>query len=218
MHPTRRPLTSTLLFVFVLALVVGACADAPEPPATETPTTEDPAAENPEGQPGDDLAEGETANTPGQTLAGETPPVVAILNAQTPEPGLLTGGQPTPEQLDELAQAGYKTVVNLRTEGEEGDWDAAARSAELGLDYRRLPISTADGLDVTGATALDALLADDSLRPMVVHCGSGNRVGALFALRAFHLQDADAEAALEIGRRAGLTRLEERVRPLLVKE
>jgi hypothetical protein len=46
----------------------------------------------------------------------------------------------------------------------------------------------------------------------LLHCGSGNRVGALLALR--ESQDgADDESALEYGRSAGLTKLE----PVVIK-
>ena len=206
-----RPSTLLSFLLFAL-LLLGACADAP--PA-DAPPAESETAESDKVT--DDDPSGETTNTPGQTFLEEGAPTVAILNAKTPLPGVLSGGQITPEQLDELAQAGYRTVVNLRTEGEEGDWDATAQAADLGLDYRRFPISGADGLTSENASVLDDLLADESLRPMVIHCGSGNRVGALFALRAFHVEGAEAEAALEAGRQAGLTRLEERVAPLLVR-
>jgi hypothetical protein len=37
-----------------------------------------------------------------------------ILNATSPAPGLLFGGQPTAEQLEALAAADYKTVIDLR--------------------------------------------------------------------------------------------------------
>jgi len=49
--------------------------------------------------------------------------------------------------------------------------------------------------------------------PVLVHCMSGNRVGALFALRAFWLQGMSAVEALAVGRRYGLTKLE----PLVVQ-
>jgi hypothetical protein len=47
-----------------------------------------------------------------------------------------------------------------------------------------------------------------------VHCGSGNRVGALAALLAAE-EGADIDEALDVGRAAGLTRLEAVVREQL---
>ena len=143
------------------------------------------------------------------------PDKVEIRNALTPSPGLLTGGQPTPEQFDEIAQAGYRTVINLRGEGEEGRWDEASRAAELGLEYLELPIAGRGDINRENALALAELLAANGRLPAVVHCASGNRVGALFALHAFHAEGADIEAALEVGKAAGLTSLVEPVREIL---
>jgi protein tyrosine phosphatase (PTP) superfamily phosphohydrolase (DUF442 family) len=56
------------------------------------------------------------------------------------------------------------------------------------------------------AEKLDAILAEAD-GPVLVHCGSGNRVGALLALRA-SINGASDEEALELGRQAGLTRAE----------
>jgi hypothetical protein len=52
----------------------------------------------------------------------------------------------------------------------------------------------------------------------MLHCGSGNRIGALFALMAFHLEGESADRALQVGREAGLTRLEPVVRERLEAE
>jgi len=49
---------------------------------------------------------------------------------------------------------------------------------------------------------------------VLVHCGSGNRVGALLALRA-SLDGADDEKALALGREGGLSSLEGVVRERL---
>ena len=48
--------------------------------------------------------------------------------------------------------------------------------------------------------------------PVLLHCGSGNRVGALLALAAFHVDGRPADAALQYGLDSGLTRLEPVVR------
>ncbi|MDR5880476.1 hypothetical protein [Caballeronia sp. LZ032] len=58
------------------------------------------------------------------------------------------------------------------------------------------------------------LQVQDNL-PVIVHCGSGNRVGALFALRAAWVKGVDVPKAIEIGRQHGLTKLEDDVRRIL---
>jgi len=146
--------------------------------------------------------------------ASETPSI-DILNAKMPIPGVLVGGQPTPEQLEEAAQAGYRTVVNLRTEGEKGSWDESAKSAELGLRYVAIPVAGAGGLSEENAKAVAEVLNNPENLPAMVHCGSGNRVGAIFSLMAFHLDGEEPLRALELGLEAGLTSLEPIVREKL---
>jgi len=145
-------------------------------------------------------------------------PQPAIPYAATPLDGILTGGQPTPPQIEQAAVAGYRTVINLRTEGEEGfAWEPAAVEA-AGMRYVLLPIGS-DGLTRANVKLLDeALAAGLQEGPVLLHCASSNRVGALLALRAGWLHDASREAALELGRAGGMTRLEPQVTELLTRE
>ncbi|RMG42887.1 MAG: hypothetical protein D6718_13295 [Acidobacteria bacterium] len=138
---------------------------------------------------------------------------IEIPNARHPLPGVLTGGQPTAEQLRRAAEAGYRTVVNLRTEGEAGSLpDEPDLVRRLGLRYVAIPVDHAAGLTEDNVRALHEILEDPEARPMIVHCASGNRVGALFALHARMFEGLPPEEALAAGRQAGLTRLEPEVR------
>lgn len=141
-------------------------------------------------------------------------PRIEIMNALTPLPGVLSGGQVTEEQLAEAAAAGYRTVVNLRTSEEPLEWDEPARVEELGMRYVALPIAGAEGVTRDNAEKLARILGEAE-RPLLLHCGSGNRVGALFALKAYYLEGEDPETALAIGLDAGLTKLEPKVREVL---
>ena len=154
---------------------------------------------------------------PGAPLAAEAAavdPASLVRNGMMPLEGVLTGGQPTDEELAALRDAGYQTVINLRMPDEKGTQDEPETVAALGMTYVSLPVDGAAGLTDENAAALAAAL-DQAARPVLLHCGSGNRVGALLALKAFKLDGASAEEALEIGRGAGLTRLERSVRELL---
>ncbi len=51
--------------------------------------------------------------------------------------------------------------------------------------------------------------------PVLVHCGSGNRVGAIHALGAHYIDGQSIDDALVVGRSTGLTGFEPRVRELL---
>lgn len=151
--------------------------------------------------------------------ASPTAPAVALPNASLPEPGLLAAGQPTAEQLGEVAAAGYKTVLDLRAPTENRGFDEPARVRELGLAYHNLPIVPAE-LDRAG---LDAALGrfreilDGAEGPVLLHCGSSNRVGALLYAHWVLDEKVDPAVALERAKGAGLTspELTEKVRGLV---
>lgn len=128
---------------------------------------------------------------------------------------LLVGGQPTEAQLEAIAKAGIRSVVNLRGEAEEGSLDEAEDVHGLGLAYLHLPIAGAGDLDEERARRLAEWLAEPEHLPAVVHCASGNRVGALFALKAFYVDDETPDEALAKGQEHGLTSLTEKVKALL---
>ncbi|MGD8376166.1 MAG: sulfur transferase domain-containing protein [Acidobacteriota bacterium] len=140
---------------------------------------------------------------------------VAIPNARMVQDGLLVGGQPTEKQIRRLAREGYRTIVNLRGPGEEGGWDEAPLSTELGMAFVDVPIASRADLNEANARRLAELVDRRDGFPMLVHCASGNRVGALFALKAFYVDGDPPEEALREGLEAGLTRLEPYVREAL---
>ncbi len=131
-----------------------------------------------------------------------------------PRPGLYTGGQPDAAQLRQAAASGIRTVIDLRQPGEDRGFDETAVADELGLRYLRLPIAGAAGLTVANAGTLERLLAQAE-GPVLLHCASGNRAGALLALINARGEGASVDQALELGRRAGMTSLEPVVRALL---
>ncbi|MGI9205655.1 MAG: beta-lactamase hydrolase domain-containing protein [Woeseiaceae bacterium] len=117
-------------------------------------------------------------------------------------------GQPDAAVLDVVKQAGFTTVVDLRGENENRGMDEASEVEARGMRYYTLPIGNGVVEDVSydNARQLDRILAA-AQGPVLVHCASGNRVGALFALRA-KLAGSTGDEALALGKAAGLTRLE----------
>ncbi len=130
----------------------------------------------------------------------------------TPVKGITPAGQPDAAMFKVFADNGYAAVIDLRTVGEDRGLDEPAVVEELGMTYVAMPIGR-KGITFENAQALDELLADFD-EPVLLHCGSSNRVGALLALRA-SMQGADDETALDIGRKAGLIKLEPAVRDAL---
>ena len=125
-------------------------------------------------------------------------------------------GQPDQEILELARDAGFVAVIDMRTENEDRGLDEAASVDALGMSYLSLPVAGADGTTFENARKLDQMLSDLD-GPVLLHCASGNRVGALLALRA-SINGATDEEALAVGKSGGLTRLEGKVKELLAEE
>lgn len=139
-----------------------------------------------------------------------------ITNFRAPESNILSSGQPTEEQLAVMAAAGVRHVVNLRTEGEQVDFDEQQAVEALGMTYYSLPVSGASGINGENAGSLLAILAATGGEPVLVHCATGNRVGGLMAVSHF-ANSANIDAAMAEGERWGMTseRLQQSVRQSL---
>ena len=126
---------------------------------------------------------------------------------------LASSGQPDEAALKAFSENGYEAVIDLRGANESRGLDEQAVVEKLGMSYVALPVSKAADMSFEKARELDEIIKSFE-GPVLVHCGSGNRVGALLALRA-SAQGASDEEALELGRSAGLTRSENLVRERL---
>jgi uncharacterized protein (TIGR01244 family) len=150
--------------------------------------------------------------------ASSAPAAPAAPAAQSPwhqpRPGLYTGGQPAPVDWSALKALGVTMVINLRPDAEMAGRNEAAEVAAAGMAYIGIPVAGADAVDAENARRLWTLLKTSDA-PVFVHCASGNRAGALLAIGAAHQGGMTPEAALEFGRRAGLTSLEPVVRERL---
>lgn len=141
-------------------------------------------------------------------LAADAPP-----NFRQASDSHWTAGQPTAEQLPGLKAAGIVHLIALRPASESpllGDEAAAS-----GLSYTDLAIAGPQSLTPGNVAAFDQLLRDAGDRPTLIYCASGNRVGAMIALRAAWLEGAAIEEAIAEGKRYGLTSLEAVVRERL---
>ncbi len=136
-----------------------------------------------------------------------------IPNQRQPRQDLITAGQPDADAWASLAADGVTTVINLRTPAELADRNERAEVEAAGLAYREVPVDGAAGMTLENARILQSLLGESS-GTVLVHCGSGNRVGALLAIGAVDA-GMPVQQALELGRAAGMTSAEAHVRGLL---
>ncbi|MDA0688395.1 MAG: sulfur transferase domain-containing protein [Proteobacteria bacterium] len=114
-----------------------------------------------------------------------------IFNFRAPGGSVVASGQPTADQLGVASRAGVKHVISLRAPGEEVGFDESSIVQSLGMQFHSIPVAGAAGVTPENAASLQQLLDRYSGEPILVHCASSNRVGALMALSAF----ADGESA-----------------------
>ena len=93
--------------------------------------------------------------------------------------------------------------------------DEQAVVEELGMKYIPFPVTNQGQISFDKARELDGVLQSID-GPVLLHCGSGNRVGAMLALR-HNLGGADKEESVAHGKDAGLTKLESVVRKRLAE-
>lgn len=164
----------------VALLLLAACASEP-PPAPPKPLAGQPIAPSP--LKGFDVA----ANNVGTRV--------------------LIAGQPTPEGLANARDAGVKVVINLRTDTEQG-FDEGAVVRGLGMAYVSVPIGEKGLTDAKVASFIEAVRAlqaqPGGTDRLLVHCQSGNRAAALWAM--FEIEDGklDREEAVARARKLGL--------------
>lgn len=101
-----------------------------------------------------------------------------MANAGQPLADVATAGQPEREDLEHLAEAGYKTVIDLRAPEEPRGLDEPAVVRRAGMEYVNIPVGHEDVDDETFERFREVMI-DPERRPALVHCASANRVGAL---------------------------------------
>jgi uncharacterized protein (TIGR01244 family) len=115
-----------------------------------------------------------------------------------------SGGQPTGPQIAELGKAGFRTMLSLRDPSEYDEIAEADEAIQAGMRFISVPV----GRPVPAETIVEEFLAvtdDAGIYPVFIHCGSGNRVGALWMIRRVLRDGWDIEAAEPEADRIGLS-------------
>lgn len=128
-------------------------------------------------------------------------------------PNLAVAPQVQPDDLPALARAGFRSIINNRPDGEDGDQpdsvelERAARAA--GLAYYHQPVEPGALSDSEGLRF--AALAHKAPGPVLAFCRTGTRSASLWALS--ESPRTDPQTLKHIARQAGydLSRLEERL-------
>ncbi len=135
-----------------------------------------------------------------------TPVEIEGMNNSARVGDLLIGGQPLTEALAGLKDDGYRTIVTLRAEGEL-DWDEQRVVDSLGMRFVSIPMpGPVDLITNDQVEQFDAVMQLGN-GPVVLHCGSGNRAAALWAIWLVEKKGVKPTEAVELAEKAGLTRM-----------
>lgn len=138
--------------------------------------------------------------------APEKVTVSGATNVTRVDATVMCAGATTSEALPEIKKLGFASVINLRREGEPGVDIAAARAAASaqGLRYVHIPIDSAN----PSTESVDAFLkavGDPGNQPMYIHCGSANRVAAMWLIKRVVADGWEVPRATEEATAIGLT-------------
>lgn len=107
-------------------------------------------------------------------------------------------GQPTDDELKEIASQGFKSIVNFRAEGEEEHQLSPSEEGKiveaLGLSYVHIPVS----LKALNSESVDQFREqyEKLPKPVFAHCKSGKRAGAMVMMHLAVEQGMSGERAL----------------------
>lgn len=119
---------------------------------------------------------------------------------------LMCGGATTDDAFPALKKEGFAAVINLRMPDEPGVDIPRSRSAAeaAGLKYVSIPVRGA-APDPAAVQTFLAAVQDQSNQPMYIHCGTANRVGAMWLVKRMLVDGWDVQRATEEATAIGLT-------------
>ena len=109
---------------------------------------------------------------------------------------LITGGQPTEEQLVSAATDGFKTIINLAPIDPRYSLpDEKGLAHSLGMSYHHIPVDWQNPTE-RDFDEFDKLMKQSPAQPTLIHCAANFRVTAfysLFAMKNLGWSEAQAD-------------------------
>ncbi len=134
-----------------------------------------------------------------QALKDDVPRILCV------DERIATGGQPTDAAFAKLAANGYRAVLNLRTASENIDLKHEQEAIEkAGMRYINIPVVSSAPKPGQVDEFIKAVKNKDN-HPMLIHCGSANRVGAFWMIYRVVEQGWPEDKALDEATKIGLT-------------
>lgn len=208
---SSRSVALSAVALNAVALSSLACSPTAAAPKSVVPltTAESPSTE-PSNMPGTPPKVPEVAPTPVPAK-----PPIAIANGRL-HGGYIVGGLPTRENFDAAAEAGIDSALSLMANDEDGIREVAPYASSIGIRYIRFTVRNPQDLTESMAWQFASSLGMVG-SPAIIHSGGGERVGAMFALVAFFVDENSADDAIAIGMQAGMGSLATHVRSVMIR-
>ena len=107
--------------------------------------------------------------------------------------GITVAGQPTDDEIKQLAERGFKTLINVRLP-DEMDEPEAPKAAAAGLTY--LEVGFVGGTVRPDHVKRVRQAVDASTGPVVIHCHAGTRAAVIAGIIGAEKAGQSAEDAL----------------------
>ena len=114
------------------------------------------------------------------------------------------GAQPTANDLKQLKNEGFRSVINLRRSDEPSPLNPEQEAQEvraLGMDYQHIPVSP-QNLSGDEADKFDEAMRSLP-KPVFIHCQGGTRAGAFSLMHLGREKGWTGELAFQEGEKAG---------------
>ncbi len=116
---------------------------------------------------------------------------------------IFLAGQFEKDDIAELKKSGISLVITLRTDGEV-KWDEKSAIEKEGIKFLAVPFRSPDSLTDEVFDKIRAAFKENAKKKVMLHCGSANRVGAVWAAYRSLDQGLGIDAAIEEGKKVGL--------------
>ena len=126
------------------------------------------------------------------------------MNKKAMGPEMAIGAQPTVDDLKQLKNEGFRSVINLRRSDEPSPLDPQREAQEvrsLGMEYEHIPVSP-QNLETSQAEQFSEAMRTLP-KPVFVHCQGGTRAFAFALMHLGREKGWTGGLAFQEGERAG---------------
>ena len=125
-----------------------------------------------------------------------------IPNYTRPDEEIAFAGQPPEEVFAKLKEAGFQTILSLRSP-DEIDFDEKKAAEAHGMTFVNIPITSSTITDDKVAQ-FSRVVSDPENKPLLIHCGAASRVGGMWYIYRALFDKAPEEQSLDEALARGL--------------